>query len=193
MQTDSWLVNQSADAFVLELNTLGELFDAPDLDPFKPRVMDALGIAGIEHVQKSVQHTWPRKPSFERIVLKLPADQITPDAEAKAQTAIQRYCDAQLEKSQLLYGQAMRVSKRQSAIALILLVFVVLALAWIANTSFTGLLGFMMGIMAILIVVAFSLAMWDAVQSIFFTRGPFRQDDAILRVIRAMRVSVTAK
>jgi hypothetical protein len=184
---------QASQAYVLELNTLGELFDAPDPDPFKTRVMDVLGIAGIDELQKRVQRTWPRAPGFDRIVLALPANQVSPDAAAQAQTAIDRYCDAQLEKNKLLYRQSMRVSKRQLAISLIILAFDLVLLWWISALTITGLPAILLGIFAIVCVYAFALAIWDAVENLFFARGPFMQDNAVYKTIRAMRVSVVAR
>jgi hypothetical protein len=186
-------LDQPSQAYVLELNTLDELFDAPDQNPFKARMMDVLGIAGIDALHKDVQRKWPRAPGFDRIVLALPASQISPEAAVQAQTAIGRYCDAQLEKNALLYKQLMRVSKRQLAIALVILAFDLVLLWWISTLSITGLPAILLGIFAMVSVYAFALAIWDAVENLFFARGPFMQDNAVYKAIGAMRVSVIAR
>jgi len=193
MQQASMIPVQPAQGHVIELITIGELFDAPDLNPFKLRVMDALGIAGIDQLMKSVQRDLPRKPSFKQIVLSLPPEQITPDTAAQAKSAIGRFCDAQLEQNRLRYAQSMKVSKRQLAIALFILAFDVLLLLWISTLTLEGLPAILMGIFAMLSVYAGALAIWDAVESLFFARGPFMQDDEVYQAIRAMSVVVVAR
>ena len=193
MQQASMTPVQPAQDHLIELNKIGELFDAPDLNPFKLRVMDALGIAGIDQLMKRVQRDLPRKPSFKQIVLSLPPDQITPDTAAQAKTAIDRFCDAQLEQNRLRYAQSMKVSKRQLAIALFILAFDVLLLLWISTLTLEGLPAILMGIFAMLSVYAGALAIWDAVESLFFARGPFMQDDEVYQTIRAMSVVVVAR
>ena len=112
--------NDSKVEFTVRLADLGQLFEAPELDPFvdQPRVT-----SGVEDMVAYLSTRRLRKLPAATATLQLPRAAATPDAAAMAKTAMQRYCDARIAEAQRatdtpaiqLHRQAWR--QRQSATA----------------------------------------------------------------------------
>lgn len=76
----------------LYLTDIHNFFEAPSLDPFRGDSIDESGIGQLMDTMKAR----PRAaPPLERIVLHLPAGQITPDLPQRLKAAIATYCDVQ--------------------------------------------------------------------------------------------------
>lgn len=178
---------------LLDLGNIDALFDAPDADPFSTREVEVLGESGLDHVARRVKAAWSRRGAFARLVITLPADQIAPDTAERTRAAIARTCAAQLERNRASRRQAMRVGRRQLAIALAILAFDVLILAWISTWATDGPPGMLAGILAVLAIFAGSLAIWDAIESLVFNWVPFVLDDACYRTLGTLDVVVAPK
>jgi hypothetical protein len=179
---------------VIELNHVDEMFNAPDTNPFSTREVETFGEAGITRLQKRIQQRWPRRPRFTRLTLRLPPDQITPNSTAQMRAAIQRYCEAQIEKNHVQRRRATQIGLRQLVIALMILLFDVMVLYWVVNAAggvrapSDVLPGFVRGVLIVLVLFAGSLTIWDAIESLAFNWVPFVLDDASYWTIRAMDV-----
>lgn len=185
----------------LHLNHADEMFNAPDANPFSTREVEILGEAGIDRLQKQVQQRWLRRPQFTRLTLRLPPDQIAADADSVTQmrAAIQRYCEAQIERNRVQRRRATQIGLRQLVIALIILLFDAALIYWLVSAAtadadaggISGVLpGFVSGVLIVLALFAGSLAIWDAIESLAFNWVPFVLDDASYRTISAMEVVV---
>jgi hypothetical protein len=84
---------------VLKLNTIGELFNAPDVDPFSENAIDVLGEAALPHAMRQMLARRIRHWHEARLVIQLPPDQITTDLQAQAQAAVRRFCTARIEEN----------------------------------------------------------------------------------------------
>jgi hypothetical protein len=177
------------DDVVLELNDFDEMFNAPDANPFSTREVEILGEAGIDHLQKRIAQHWPWR-RFTRLTLRLPPDQIAPDSAEQTRVAIQRYCEAQIDKNRIQRRRAIQIGLRQLVIALPILLLDVAVLYWLVNAAASEQIGFLGGVLAVLALFAGSLAIWDAGESLAFNWVPFVLDDASYRTIRAMEVVV---
>jgi hypothetical protein len=122
---------------VLKLNTIGELFNAPDVDPFSENEIDVLGEAALPHAVRQMLARRIRHWHEARLVIQLPPDQITPDLQAQTRAAVRRFCAAKIEDNRL----TIRLSRVRSTIGLIIVTVIsiaVIAVAWLLfNTIFS--------------------------------------------------------
>ena len=122
----------------LKLNTIDELFNAPDVNPFSDNAIDVLGEAALPHAVRQMLARRIRHWQAARLVIQLPPDQITPDLQAQTRAAVQRYCTAKIEDNRL----TIRLSRVRSGIGLLLVAVIsaaVVAVAWLLfNTIFAA-------------------------------------------------------
>ena len=123
---------------VLKLNSIDELFNAPDVNPFSENDIDVLGEAALPHAVRQMLARRIRHWHEARLVIQLPPDQITPDLQAQAQAAVRRFCTAKIEDNRL----TIRLSRVRSAIGLAMVTIisaVVVGVAWLLfNTIFAA-------------------------------------------------------
>ncbi len=173
-------------SFILPVQRIDELFNAPASDPFSDRPLEVLGEAGFDHLWKRMVRHWPRKADLQRVIVQLPPDQITPALTDSTRTAWQRYCAAQIEKNRQKRRLDTRKALRLWAYAGVILLF---ALAFIA-LMFLGPLSvlpeWLRAVLALLGIYAFALANWDALDSLLFDWAPFVRDNTTYQLIASL-------
>jgi hypothetical protein len=152
---------------VLKLNTIGELFNAPDIDPFSENEIDVLGEAALPHAVRQMLARRLRHWHEARLVIQLPPDQITPDLQAQTQAAVRRYCTAKIEDNRL----TIRLSRVRSAIGLIIVTVIsiaVIVVAWfLFNTIFSP-RSDAAGVVAASISVFVWVILWNPMDKLLF-------------------------
>ena len=123
---------------ILKLNTIDELFNEPDVNPFSENAIDVLGEAALPHAVRQMLARRIRNWHEARLIIQLPPDQITPDLQAQTQAAVRRFCTAKIEDNHL----TIRLSRVRSGIGMVLVAVisaVVVAVAWLLfNTIFAA-------------------------------------------------------
>ena len=64
---------------VIRLDTIDELFNAPDINPFSDEEVDVLGEPAMMRVVRRLQARRVRNWEGVRLIIALPPDQITPE------------------------------------------------------------------------------------------------------------------
>ncbi len=173
---------------VLSLRRIDELFNAPDANPFSSREMDILGESGFDMLWKRMVRRWPRRPGLQQVVVQLPADQLTPALPETARVAWQRYCAAKIENNRqrrrLTTGKALRLWGYAGLILLFALALMVLFYAG----PLQFLPGWLRAVLSLLAVYAFSVANWDALDSLLFDWAPFVRDNTTYTSIGALDI-----
>ncbi len=153
---------------VLKLNTIKELFNAPDVNPFSDNEIDVLGEAALPHAVRQMLARRIRHWHEARLVIQLPPDQITPDLQAQAQAAVRRFCTARIEDNRL----TIRLSRVRSAIGLAMVTIisvVVIAVAWLLfNTIFAAVSDTVGVVVAASISVFVWVILWDPMEKLIF-------------------------
>jgi hypothetical protein len=152
---------------VLKLNSIGELFNAPDVNPFTENEIDVLGEAALPHAVRQMLARRIRHWHEARLVIQLPPDQITPELQAQAQAAVRRFCTAKIEDNRL----TIRLSRVRSALGLAVVTIisiVVIALAWLLfNTIFSS-----QSDVAVVVAACISIfvwvILWDPLEKLIF-------------------------
>ena len=153
---------------VLKLNTIDELFNAPDVNPFAENEIDVLGEAALPHAVRQMLARRLRHWHAARLVIQLPPDQITPDLQARTQAAVRRFCTAKIEDNRL----TIRLSRVRSAIGLAMVTIisvVVIVVAWLLfKTIFAAVSDTVGVVVAASISVFVWVILWDPMEKLIF-------------------------
>jgi hypothetical protein len=153
---------------ILKLNSIGELFNAPDVNPFAENEIDVLGEAALPHAVRQMLARRIRHWHEARLVIQLPPDQITPDLQAQTRAAVRRYCTAKIEDNRL----TIRLSRVRSAIGLavvtIICAAVIIAAFILFNTIFAAIAETVGVIVAASISVFVWVVLWNPMDKLLF-------------------------
>src|SRR5574339_1012481 len=123
---------------VIRLDTIEQLFNAPDVNPFSEEEVDVLGEPALLRAVRRLLSQRIRNGEGMRLVLELPADQITPGLEQQTEQALRRYSDAKIEDNHL----TIRLSRTRSLIGLGIVtaisILVILIAYFLFSTVFAG-------------------------------------------------------
>lgn len=180
----------TADDIVIQVDTIDQLFNAPELNPFSKKSIDVLGESALTRITRLLLARSVRKSDNARMVIQMPPDQMTPGLQARTTEAIHRYADAKIEDNLL----SVRLSRRIGLIEL--LIACGLAVAALALTSFLlagplanlsdELRGFIIGFVSIFAWVL----LWNPLDKLLFGWVEPRAQNAILHKFRAMEVVI---
>lgn len=181
----------SAGPLTLTIGRFDDLFRAPASNPFAAYEVEVLGESGIEYLQKRFKRRWPRRYAIRELVVQLPATEYDAacggrgraEWSRQAQAAVQRYCAAHIETNAEARRLAMATARQQLWIALLVTGVAVGMLALVLSGRLTQVAEYMQGILTILAVFAASLAIWDALESLFFDWVPFAAENRTYRWI----------
>lgn len=186
-------MNPSPKDIVIRLDTIDQLFNAPDIDPFSDEEVDVLGEPALLRAVRRLQAHRIRNWQGVRLILELPPDQITPDLEARTHAALQRYSAAKIEDNKL----QIRLSRTRSFIGLgivTLLSAIVIALAYLLFTRvFVDASDTVLGIVAASISVFVWVILWDPMEKLLFDWVEPRLQNNILRKLQDIDVVVRPK
>ncbi len=176
---------------VLKLNTIDELFNAPDVNPFSENEIDVLGEAALMHAARQMLARRIRHWHEARLVIQLPPDQITPDLQAQTHAAVQRFCTAKIADNRL----TIRLSRVRSAIGLIVVTIisaVVVAVAWLLfNTIFAAQADTTVSALVVASISVFVwVILWDPMEKLIFDWVQPHLENRILRGIMNMDLVV---
>ncbi len=176
---------------VLKLNTIDELFNAPDINPFSEREIDVLGEAALLRAARQMLARRVRHWHAARLVIQLPPDQLTPDLQAQTRAAVQRFCTAKIEDN----GLTIRLSRVRSAIGLaavtIISVVVIAVALLLFNTILAGQAGTDVGALAAASISVFVwVILWNPMDKLLFDWVSPALENRVLRGIMNMELVV---
>jgi hypothetical protein len=154
---------------VLKLNAIGELFNAPDVNPFTENEIDVLGEAALPHAVRQMLARRLRHWHEARLVVQLPPDQITPDLQAQTKAAVRRFCAAKIEDNRL----TIRLSRVRSAIGLAVVTIISIAVMVVAWLLFNTILAAQAdSTLAAIVFASISVfvwvILWDPMEKLIF-------------------------
>lgn len=178
------------DPVVLTVDSVSQLFNAPDANPFVNDEATVLGEAAFDRLLR--RQLVERRINLAGVPLwvSLPADQVTPDLEPQLAVAIQRYCDERIEDNRL----TIRHSRLQHGMGLgivFLLTLLVAAVAYLLLvTVFADSSSVVQGIIAGLVCVFTWVILWDPLEALLFEWVEPARENRVLEQIRQMPVSI---
>jgi len=178
---------------VIRLDTIDELFNAPDINPFSDEEVDVLGEPAMMRAVRRLQARRVRNWEGVRLVIELPPDQITPDLEARTEQAIRRYSNAKIEDNKL----QIRLSRMRSLIGLAMvtaLSILIIGVAYLLfNSVFADVSDTVRGIVAASISVFVWVILWDPMEQLLFNWVQPRIENNILRKLQGIDIVIRPK
>jgi hypothetical protein len=178
---------------VIRLESIDQLFNAPDLNPFSEEEVDVLGEPALLRAVRRLLAHRVRNWEGMRLILELPADQITPGLEQQTQNALRRYSDAKIEDNHL----TIRLSRNRSLIGLgmvTVISIVVMGLAFLLlNSIFAGAPDSVKTLIAASISVFVWVILWDPMEKLLFDWVQPHMENTILRRIPTLDVVIRPK
>ena len=178
---------------VIRLDTIDQLFNAPDINPFSAEEVDVLGEPALLRAVRRLQAHRIRHWEGVKLILELPPDQITPNLETRTQEALHRYCAAKIEDNRL----QIRLSRVRSLIGLGMVTaisIVLIALAYLLfNSVFAGASDLATGVVAASISVFVWVILWDPMEKLLFDWVEPHIENNILRKLQDIAIVVRPK
>jgi hypothetical protein len=178
---------------VIRLDTIDQLFNAPDINPFSDEEVDVLGEPALLRAVRRLQTHRIRNWENVKLILELPPDEITPDLETRTQKALSRYCAAKIEDNRL----QIRLSRVRSLIGLGMVTaisVVLIALAYLLfNSVFAGASDLVTGVVAASISVFVWVILWDPMEKLLFDWVQPHLENNILRKLQGVDIVIRPK
>lgn len=106
--------------------------------------------------------------------------------------ALQRYCTEQESAARQARRLTVRIAMRQTIWAMALMVFALAFAVAVINGWPAALLPFVRGVLAIVLLLAASLAIWDALDALLFQWAPFVIESHAYRTLARMQIAIEA-
>ena len=175
---------------VLRVDSVDQIFNAPDANPFAAGEANILGEAALDRLLLQQQVEPRRDLASIPLVVALPADQITPDLEPRLAAAIRSYCAARIEDNRL----QIRHSRLQHGVGMAIVLLVVLVVAAIVLLLLTTVLANLSAVAQGLITgglcVFTWVILWDPLEALLFDWVAPTRENRVFEQIMKMRVSV---
>jgi len=173
---------------VVRIDTIDQLFNAPDVNPFSDKEANVLGEAALLLAVRQVLARRNRNWEKTRLVIKLPPDQITPDLQSRVLEAVHRYGAAKTEDNKL----TIRLSRLRSLFGLAMSAAIVVVVCGAAYLLFKMILAnaseFAQTVAAAGICVFAWVILWDPMEALLFNWvAPYLENRILSRL---MKVSV---
>jgi chitinase len=162
------MTRSTGQEIVIQISTIEQIFNPPDVNPFSERETDVLGEAALNRAVRQLQARGWRHKKGTRLLIQLPADQITPGLQLQVQAAVRRYCAAKIEDNLL----QIQLSRRQSLVGLVMVTLILVVIGAIGYLLFASILanaseiiqGVFVGIMCVFTWVI----LWDPMEKLLF-------------------------
>ncbi len=178
---------------VIRLDSIEQLFNAPDINPFSDEEVDVLGEPALLRAVRRLLAHRIRNWEGMQLVLELPANQITPGLEQETEKAIQRYSNAKIEDNNL----TIRLGRTRSLFGLgmvTLISIVVMGLAYLLmNSVFAGAADSVKTLVAACVSVFVWVILWDPMEKLLFDWVSPYMENNILRRLSAVDIVIRPK
>ena len=111
--------NASAD-FLIRVDALDQLFNAPDINPFSDKPAVILGEAAFPYFIRQELGRGSRDWRGRRLIIQLPPDQISPGLQSQIVNAVRKYAEVKHADNEAL----IRISRRRSLIGLTIAILI---------------------------------------------------------------------
>jgi hypothetical protein len=175
---------------IIRLDSIDQLFNAPDINPFSDEEVDVLGEPALLRAVRRLLSQRIRNWEGMRLVLELPANQITPGLEQQTEQALRRYSAAKIEDNHL----TIRLGRTRSLIGLgmvTIISIIVIGLAYfLFNTVFAGASDGVKTLVAASLSVFVWVVLWDPMEKLLFDWVPPHMENTILRRIPTLDIVI---
>ena len=183
------ITHASAD-ILISIDTIDQLFNGSSIDPFSDKPVVILGEAGLPYAIRQELGRGLRNWKRKRLVIQLPADQITPDLQPQVLDAVQKYAQAKIEQNEA----SIRISRWYSLIGLGLAILIAAALlgflAIVTQTLLASASDAVIGIFAGLVTIFIWSTVWNPWDRLIYEWIEPWRENRILRSISNVEIAV---
>ena len=187
------MANTLARDLIIRLDTIDQLFNQPDINPFSDDEIYVLGEPALIRAIRRLLARRVRHWEEMRLVIELPADQITPGLENQTEQALRRYSDAKIEDNHL----TIRLSRARSLLGLgivIIISILVILLAYFLLTSvFPRTSDTVKALIASSLSVFVWVSLWGPLEKLLFDWVQPHMENNILRKIPTLDIVIRPK
>jgi hypothetical protein len=175
---------------VVRVETIDQLFNAPDVNPFSTCPAAILGEAALPLAVREELWRRPRNWQGRRLIIQLPADQITPDLQLRLVEAVRRYAAAKKEQNGLMI-QFSRWRGLRGLVITVVVALIVFAIAAILSiTLLASASEIVLGVVAGLAVLFAWVTVWDPIERLAFDWVEPSYENRILTSLTEMEIVV---
>lgn len=178
---------------VIRLDSIDQLFNEPDINPFSDEEVDVLGEPALLRAVRRLLAHRVRNWKGMRLILELPADKITPGLEQETENAIRRYSNAKIEDNHL----TIRLGRTRSLLGLAMVTLISIAVIAIAyfllNNVFPRTADNVKTLVAASISVFVWVILWDPMEKLLFDWVQPHMENTILRKLQALDIVIRPK
>jgi hypothetical protein len=182
----------SSHDIVIRIDSLEQIFNAPDLNPFSERDIDVLGEAALLRMVKRLLAKGWRRRQDSRLVFELPPDQITPDLQTQVGEAVRRYCLAKIEDNALVIRMSRNLALVELGLVALILVGLALVGAWLWGPISANATEAVQGVLIGLAGVFVWVVLWDPMEKLLFEWVQPAQENRILHGLMELEILVKA-
>ncbi|MGL4651663.1 MAG: hypothetical protein ACRC1H_19805, partial [Caldilineaceae bacterium] len=158
----------AAGVYRIDVDSVDELFNAPDVDPFSPSESSVLGQAALETLLTQLQLAPLKSTKGVHLVIGIPTHQLSPDVTPRLAQAIRRYAQARVADNQL----QVRLSRKQHLYGLLAVTVIVLIAIAIAALLLLTVLATASTTLQTTVMASVSLfswvILWGALEALLF-------------------------
>ena len=190
---------KSDSTLTLALNRIGELFDAPDVNPFSSKPVDLRGESGVAYLHKRVRLHGLRSHPAARLTIQLPRSALPAEGAAvtqlgeATQAALRRYCREQVAHNERTHRCESGMLWRQLLIVLPVSLLAFGLLIAVVTGQLTPNRPFLQGVLMIVTLFVGSVALWDVLEGLCFGWAPYAIDNRSYRVLGNLEVNIEAE
>jgi hypothetical protein len=178
---------------VIRLDTIDQLFNAPDANPFSDKEVNVLGEPALILAVRRALARSLRPQENTRLTIVLPADQITPGLQEQTSAAIRRYAAAKIDDNKL----TIRLSRVRGALGLGIVTLITLLALAVAFLLISGPFADASSVVQGLIVGSTSVfawvIMWDPLEKLLFDWVSPSLENRVLRRLAEIEVTIQAE
>ena len=187
------MANSQPSDIVIRLDSIDQLFNAPDINPFSDEEVDVLGEPALLRAVRRLLAHRIRNWEGMRLILELPADQITPDLDKETKKAISRFSAAKIDDNKL----TIRLSRTRSLIGLGIVTIISIALIALTYFLFTSVYtrasDAVVGLVASCVSVFVWVSIWGPMEKLLFDWVEPHMMNNILRKLPALDIVIRPK
>jgi hypothetical protein len=146
---------QSSEDVLISIDTIDQLFNDPAINPFSNKPALILGKAALPYTVRQAMGKGLRDWSEKRLIIQLPADQITPNLQTQVVTAVRKFAETKRTDNEALIRitrwSAMAGLIVAVTIAVVLLLLLVIAVNTVLAASSGTAAGLLTGLVTIFI------------------------------------------
>jgi hypothetical protein len=178
---------------VLRLDSIDQLFNEPDLNPFSEEEVDVIGEPALLRAIRRLLARRIRNWEEMRLVIELPKDQVTAGLDQQTKQALRRYSEAKIEDNHL----SIRLGRTRSLIGLGIVVgisiLVIVVTYFLLTSVFPRTSDTVTALIASSVSVFVWVSLWGPLEKLLFDWVQPHMENRILRRLPALDIVIRPK